>query len=56
MDRRALFFAAASVACALLVPVAARSQRIVPEALAVVYLVLALASWLDWLSERRTKV
>jgi hypothetical protein len=47
MDRRALFFLAAAVVCALLIPVAEPDQRWVPIALSIVYAVLALASWVD---------
>jgi hypothetical protein len=52
MDRRAAFFLGAAVICALLVPVTEQAQRWVPAVLAVVYVLLAVASWLD----RRTKL
>jgi hypothetical protein len=54
MDRRALFFLAASVVCALLVPVAESEQRWVPIFLSIVYAVLAVASWADF-HGRRTR-
>jgi hypothetical protein len=51
MDRRAAFFVAAAVICAVLVPVTEQEQRWVPAALTVVYVLLAIASWAD----RRTR-
>jgi hypothetical protein len=47
MDRRAVFFFAAAVVCALLIPVTEQQQRWVPVALSLLYIVLALASWAD---------
>jgi hypothetical protein len=47
MDRRAVFFLGAAVVCALLIPVTEGEHRWVPIALAVVYVLLALASWAD---------
>ena len=47
MDRRSLFFAGAAIVAALLIPVTEQAQRWVPIALAVVYTLLAIASWLD---------
>jgi hypothetical protein len=47
MDRRALFFLGAAVVSFVLVPVTEPAQRWVPVALAVVYLLLSVASWLD---------
>ena len=47
MDRRSLFFAGAAIVAALLIPVTEAEQRWVPIALAVVYTLLAIASWLD---------
>jgi hypothetical protein len=47
MDRRALFFLGAAVVVALLVGVTDREIRWVPTGLAALYLVLALASYLD---------
>lgn len=47
MDRRALFFLLAAALVAALIPVTDDEFRFVPIGLAVVYLVLALASYLD---------
>jgi len=47
MDRRAIFFFGAAIVCAILVPVTEQEQRWVPAVLAVVYVVLAIASWAD---------
>ncbi len=47
MDRRAIFFAGAAVVSAMLIPVTEQEQRWVPAALAIVYVVLAVASWAD---------
>jgi hypothetical protein len=47
MDRRALFFLVAGIACSLLMTVITPSLRWVPRGLAVIYLVLALASYVD---------
>jgi hypothetical protein len=61
MDRRAAFFLAAAVVSALLIPVTEQQQRWVPTALALVYVLLAIASWADRrtragrLSTRRTR-
>jgi hypothetical protein len=51
MDRRALFFLGAAIVAAVLVPVTEPDLRWVPVFLAVVYVLLALASWAD----RRTR-
>jgi hypothetical protein len=48
VDKRASFFLVAAIVCALLVPVTPGDLQIVGEVLVVVYLVLALASWLDF--------
>ena len=53
MDRRALFFFACAAVCALLAPVTTESLRYVPEVFAVVYFVLAVASYLNWRTTRR---
>ncbi len=53
MDQRALFFIVAAGAAALLVPVIADELRYVPELVAVVYAVLAAASYLDWRTNKR---
>jgi hypothetical protein len=47
MDRRALFFISAAVACALLVPVTPPSLRYVGVGLCSAYVVLAFLSFLD---------
>jgi uncharacterized membrane protein YoaK (UPF0700 family) len=47
MDRRAAFFLVAAVIAALLVPVTEEKYRWVPIVLAIVYVLLAIASWLD---------
>jgi uncharacterized membrane protein YoaK (UPF0700 family) len=51
MDRRAAFFVGAAAISALLIPVTEQAQRWVPAALAIVYVLLAIASWAD----RRTR-
>jgi hypothetical protein len=52
MDRRATFFLLASVVCLALAPIAGDNAR-VALTVAAVYLVLAIASWLDAWSRRR---
>jgi hypothetical protein len=52
MDRRAVFFFAAAVVSALLTPLTEQPQRWVPAVLAVLYVLLAIASWAD----RRSRV
>jgi hypothetical protein len=52
MDRRALFFLAAAIVCAMLIPVTESGQRWVPVFLSIVYTVLAVASWADFHSRR----
>ena len=47
MDRRAVFFAGAAIVCAILIPVTEQQQRWVPVMLAILYFVLAVASWAD---------
>jgi hypothetical protein len=47
MDRRAIFFISAAVACALLVPVTPPSLRYVGFALCAAYAVLAFLSYID---------
>lgn len=51
VDRRAVFFLAAALACALLTPVA-DGYALVAGTLAGVYTVLAACSWLDHRSRR----
>ena len=53
MDHRALFFFVAAVVAALIAPVTADELRYVPETVAVTYVLLAAASYLDWRSKRR---
>ncbi|HEY8547573.1 MAG TPA: hypothetical protein VIL36_21070 [Acidimicrobiales bacterium] len=52
MDRRAIFFAGAAVTCFLLVPLS-DGYAWVSTAVGAVYVLLALASWLDFHSRRR---
>ena len=60
MDRRAVFFLGAALLCALLVPVTPDKYRWVGEWLAVTYIVLGIASFLDHISrvglERKPKI
>jgi len=50
IDKRAMFFLAAAGLCVLILPVTPDAYRRVGIALVVTYLVLALASWLDYRS------
>jgi len=52
MDRRAAFFLGAAVVCFLLVPVS-EGYGWVPITVGVVYVILALGSWLDARGHRR---
>jgi hypothetical protein len=52
MDRRAIFFLGAAIVCFVLVPVA-DGYGWVAMTVGVVYVVLALGSWLDARSHRR---
>jgi hypothetical protein len=52
MDRRAIFFLGAAIVCFLLVPVS-DGYGWVAMTVGVVYVVLALGSWLDARSHRR---
>jgi hypothetical protein len=54
MDRRAAFFLVAAAACALLIPLTDDEYRWVPLASAIVYVLLALASFLDARSRKRS--
>jgi hypothetical protein len=54
MDRRALFFLGAAVACFVLTPLAEGHQRWVPLATGCTYIVLAIASALDHWSRTRS--
>ena len=47
-DRRAMFFLLAALVCVLLLPLAADDFRWVTLGVAVTYLLLALASYLDF--------
>jgi hypothetical protein len=51
-DRRAWFFALAALACFALTPVAEARFRNLTVAVGAVYVLLALASWLDFRSRR----
>jgi flagellar biosynthesis protein FliQ len=48
MDRRALFFLVAAALAGALYFVVESDLRYVPRSLAIVYVLLAAASWLDW--------
>lgn len=48
MDRRALFFLTAAVLSGALYFVMEDELRYVPRLVTVVYVLLAVASWLDW--------
>jgi hypothetical protein len=52
MDRRAIFFLGAAIACFVLVPLA-NGYAWVATTVGVVYVLLALGSWLDARSHRR---
>jgi len=47
-DRRAVFFALSAAACFVLVPLAAERFRNLTTAVGVVYVLLSLASYLDF--------
>jgi len=51
-DQRALFFLVAAIVCAVLVPVAEAKYRNLTWGLSGVYVLLALASYLDFRSRR----
>lgn len=53
MDQRALFFFVAAVVAALIAPVTDDGLRYVPEIVAVTYVILAAASYLDWRTNKR---
>ena len=53
MDQRAVFFLVASVICAALT-FALDELQWVTIALAILYAVLAVLSWLDWMGRRRS--
>ena len=54
MDRRAVFFVAAAIVSAVLIPVTGPEHRWVPISLTIVYALLSLASWADTRSRRRS--
>ena len=54
MDRRAAVFLGFAVVCAVLVPLTEDSYRWVPIVTSIAYVVLAVASFLDALSRRRS--
>jgi len=53
MDRRAIFFLGAGALSAVLIPETEAGLRYVPTILAIVYVLLAAASYLDWRSNNR---
>ena len=53
LDRRSVFFVISAVVAALMVPLSDADLRWVPEVVAVTYVVLAVASFLDHESRRR---
>jgi hypothetical protein len=53
MDRRAVFFSGAAVVAAMLIPATTEPLRYVPIIVAIAYVVLALASYLDWRTHNR---
>ncbi len=55
MDRRALFFLGAAIACFALIPVAQEQYREVAAGVGIVYLVLCVASALDHWSRGRER-
>jgi hypothetical protein len=55
MSRRTRFFLAAALVCAALIPVAENDLRYVPTALAITYVILALASEFDQRSRQHQR-
>jgi hypothetical protein len=53
MDRRAIFFLGAGALSAVLIPETDTELRWVPTLLALIYVVLAAASYFDWRSNSR---
>ena len=51
-DRRAMFFLLAALVCLLLVPLADEEFRWITLAVSITYMVLALASYLDFRGRR----
>ncbi|HVE17611.1 MAG TPA: hypothetical protein VNB52_00940 [Ilumatobacteraceae bacterium] len=54
MDRRAVFFLCSALVCAVLVFVTPSELRWVGNVMTAAYAVLAMASWLDHSSRRRS--
>jgi hypothetical protein len=54
MDRRAVFFLCSAVVCLLMSGVTPASLRWVGQVMALAYAILAAASWLDYVSRRRS--
>ncbi|HEY3238562.1 MAG TPA: hypothetical protein VGL92_03275 [Acidimicrobiia bacterium] len=54
MDRRALFFLTAAAMAATLAFMVEDDLVYVPRAVAIVYVVLAAASWVDWRTNNGT--
>src|SRR5205085_2526028 len=53
MDRRAIFFLGAAAVCAAVITPTESQLRWVPTVLTVIYVLLALVSYLDWRSSNR---
>jgi len=53
VDRRAIFFLGAAAVCAAVITPTESDLRWVPTALTMIYVVLALVSYLDWRSNNR---
>ncbi len=54
MDRRAVFFLCSALICVLLATVTPHDLRWVGNVMAIAYVVLSAASWLDHASRRRS--
>ena len=54
MDRRATFFLGAAIVCALLIPVTEGEFRWVPIVTSIIYVLLAIASFLDAWSRKHS--
>jgi flagellar biosynthesis protein FliQ len=53
MDQRALFFIVAAGVAGVMIPVIDDELSYVPEIVAIVYVILAAASYLDWRTNKR---
>ena len=53
IDRRSRFFAGAALVCVVLIPLSDASLRWVPIIVSIIYVVLAVLSFLDWRSRAR---